>query len=736
MLLFPNPYGNYSSTVCAWIKELGLEKEETTLHYLTRVREEFRVCFFSLFICLVFAFAANADENTREGALEELVIAAPIPEFKTNIGKYPGTLTVPNNFEAKKIIQRTPGGVYVVGSEVFEDKFSLNFQDTVSHVPGVFATKRFAEEVRISIRGSGLERSFHQKGLTGFQDGVPFGAADGSGDFQEIDTLTLQRIEIHKGGNAMQFGSTTLGGSINMIQKTGHSHPGYQLRFEMGSDDTFRGNMQSGKIFEDGSDLFVSLTGATSDGFREHADQQNIKFNANTGIKLSSQAETRFYFSANQIDLELPGSVTQTQALTDPESARANAITDDQRRDIISYRLSNKTTVDLGDGHKMDVGAFIFYKDLFHPIVSFVGVIDQESINYGLYTQNSGSYDFGEHLNRYQFGVTTHFGDTSAKRWSSNGGKPGTITNNADQAAQNIVVYGENSFFVTPKLSFVTSLQYIWANRDVFDKRTPSDTASSDYESINPKIGFLYKPTEKTQVFANVSRSFEPPDFSNLTQGSTVGFSQLQAQEAWTYEIGTRGERGPIAWDISLYHAELEDELLRFRATGAVTDSTFNAESTVHQGAEIGVGIRLGENLLSSGDSLKMWNAYTYSNFYFENDVNFGDNEIPGQPAHFYNAEVRYDHKDEWFVAMNMLAASKADTDFNNTTTVPGYAIIGAGAGYDVNKNVSLFFEGRNLLNKKYISNFAASATTTGTSNDFYAGDLRRFFGGVRITFD
>lgn len=689
-----------------------------------------------MILCAFTSVTARADEQNQGAVLPEVVIAAPIPEFKTNIGELPGTLTVPNNFEAKKIIQRTPGGVYVVGSEVFEDKYSLNFQDTVSHVPGVFATKRFAEEVRISIRGSGLERSFHQKGLTGFQDGVPFGSADGAGDFQEIDTLALQRIEIHKGGNAMQFGSTTLGGSINMVSKTGHSNPGHQMRFDMGSNDTFRGNIQSGQIFEDGSDMFVSLSGTTSDGFREHADQKNIKFNTNVGIRLSSLAETRFYFSANHIKLELPGSVTRNQAFTDPESARANAKSDDQQRNINSYRFSNKTTVDLEGGHKMDVGAFIFYKDLFHPIVAVVGVIDQESVNYGFFTRNSGSHGLGGRLNRYQFGMTTHFGDTNAKRWSNTAGEAGNNTANADQAAQNIVIYGENSHFVTPKLSFVTSLQYIWANRDIFDKRTPTDTASSDFESVNPKIGLLYKPTEKIQIFGNISRSFEPPDFSNLTQGSTAGFSPLQAQEAWTYEIGTRGEQGVVAWDISLYHAEIKEELLRFRNAGAFTDSTFNAENTVHRGAEIGVGIRLGDDLFTQGDSLKMWNAYTLSDFYFDRDSTFGNNEIPGQPHHFYNAELRYDHKDKWFVAMNILAASKADTDFNNTSTVPGYAIIGTGAGYDVNNYVSLFFEGRNLLSKKYISNFAASATTTGASADFYAGDLRQFFGGVRINFN
>ena len=165
---------------------------EISVLYFVRSKIQFTVL--SLTLILFSSFVVYADERDQGSILPEVVIAAPIPDFGVPAGMLPGTLTIPSNFEAKKKIQRTPGGVYVVGSEVFKEKYSLNFQDTVSHVPGVYATKRFAEEVRISIRGSGLERSFHQKGLTGHQDGVPFGSADGAGDFQEVDTLALQRI--------------------------------------------------------------------------------------------------------------------------------------------------------------------------------------------------------------------------------------------------------------------------------------------------------------------------------------------------------------------------------------------------------------------------------------------------------------------------------------------------------------------------------------------------------------
>ena len=93
------------------------------------------------------------------------------------------------------------------------------------------------------------------------------------GDFQEIDTLALQRIEVFKGGNGLQFGGTSLGGSINMISKTASSQPGYLFRFEVGSDDTVRTGFQTGQIF-DKSDLFLSLSGLKSDEYRDHADQE------------------------------------------------------------------------------------------------------------------------------------------------------------------------------------------------------------------------------------------------------------------------------------------------------------------------------------------------------------------------------------------------------------------------------------------------------------------------------
>ena len=132
-------------------------------------------------------------------------------------------------------VQRTPGGVDVVAADAFEDKVAVSLRDALTFSPGVYTQPRFGQEVRISIRGSGLSRGFHMRGLTLLQDGIPLNLADDNGDFQELDPQVFQHIEVYRGGNALRLGGSTLGGAINAVTPTGRSAPGVELRVDGGS---------------------------------------------------------------------------------------------------------------------------------------------------------------------------------------------------------------------------------------------------------------------------------------------------------------------------------------------------------------------------------------------------------------------------------------------------------------------------------------------------------------------
>ena len=86
-------------------------------------------------------------------------------------------------------LSRTPGAVAVVSAESYAARYAPNLADVLRDVPGVYAQKKWGGDVRLSIRGSGIGNSSHNRGTLLAQDGIPFNEADGFGDFQLIESV-------------------------------------------------------------------------------------------------------------------------------------------------------------------------------------------------------------------------------------------------------------------------------------------------------------------------------------------------------------------------------------------------------------------------------------------------------------------------------------------------------------------------------------------------------------------
>src|SRR6202000_1956293 len=114
----------------------------------------------------------------------------------------------------------------------------------------------------------GLSRGFHVRGIDLLQNGIPYNVADGTGDFHEIDPLLASHMEIYKGGDSLQYGSSSLGGAINIVSPTAYNAPTPNLlRIEGGSYGTLRAHEEVSRIFGP-ADMFVALTTSKSDGWR------------------------------------------------------------------------------------------------------------------------------------------------------------------------------------------------------------------------------------------------------------------------------------------------------------------------------------------------------------------------------------------------------------------------------------------------------------------------------------
>lgn len=117
------------------------------------------------------------------------------------------------------------------------------------------------------------------------------------------------------------------------------------------------------------------------------------------------------------------------------------------------------------------------------------------------------------------------------------------------------------------------------------------------------------------QVFGNISRSAEVPTFDANKFTSPVT-SNADAQTATTYEIGTRGRRPNITWDLALYRAEIRNELQCLRTSPYGLCTVVNADRTVHQGVEAGLGVAFLKSAFVQENRFWFNLAYAYNDFF------------------------------------------------------------------------------------------------------------------------
>ncbi|MDX2308162.1 MAG: TonB-dependent receptor [Hyphomicrobium sp.] len=649
-------------------------------------------------------------------------------------GTRSGSLGVPTAAEARAEIERTPGGVDVVdGDEYQSNTPAVTIKDALDYVPGVFVQPKWGEDSRLSIRGSGLSRNFHLRGLQLYMDGIPINTADGFGDFQEIDPSAYRYIEVFKGGNALRFGSNSLGGAINFVMPTGYDAALFGGRVDVGSFGFRKVSASSGAV-SGAADYFISGTWQEQDGFRDHSDGESVRGTMNIGYRLTDDIETRFYLNANSIDQRIPGSVTKEQALTDPTTAQGINVLNDWQRNVDSVRVANKTTFRIAPGSFVEFGGFYVDRHLMHPIFLW---LDYQYEDYGGFARVTADTEVAGFRNRLVAGGNVHNGEVDSRLYGIGpGAARGPLFVRTIDSSENVSAYIENSFYVMPQIALVAGTQFLHAVRDRSNVQGDA-SGESEFDLWSPKAGVLWDVTPTAQVFANVSRSAEVPSFGENTPIFGQPFN-AKAQRATTYEIGTRGRTEDFTWDLALYRADIDDELLCM-APFPVADFCIvaNADETIHQGIEAGIGAAIFKGLMVGGsESDKVWlnAAYTFSDFRYDDDALFGNNEIPGAPRHFLRAEVLYKHPSGVYFGPNVEWVPDAYyIDSANTLDTEAYAIWGAKLGYETEK-FAAYVEGRNLADEAYIASTGITNVADPDRSAFFEpGNGRAVYGGVQV---
>ena len=655
---------------------------------------------------LLLSGAAQADEQTTTGSTE--------PQLQTVTVK--GQQATPAE-TAKTKLDQVPGGTSIVDSEQVSKGRTATLQDTLAYQPGVFVQSTGGNDAaKISIRGSGANTSpgYFREGIKFLFNGLPITGPGGT-PYEFLNGSGVNYTEILRGANAFQYGALSLGGAINFVNQTGYTAPGLRLRAEAGSYGYNKQSASFGGV-EGNFDYYINADNYRSDGFRDYSLSKSQGVVANFGYTFSPKLETQLMLRYRDEYHNDPSATTLDQVKHHSDRASATAASSGAgSRRPGSVWAGSKTTYTFDDDATLSVGlAYYEYAHnnspnspsnpsfwTWHDLSAVINY-DRTDQWFGHESRSSIAFTSTEHLKGE---VDSAFANKQTRKrvdYGSSFDHVFSLGNDLELVDDLWLTTGVSAINVRRHANVKESLV---ANTTAF----PTDVTYDNW-SLAPRIGVRYQFNPDLQVFANVSRSVDPPaSWEYSGSGPTAPYVRpLVEQKANTVEVGIKGSAGIFDGSLALYRSWVKDELLNVQLIGATPTAAavtgaFNATPTIHQGVEAGLNTRLWDN--DSGEQVSLRQVYTYNDFYYRHDPTFGDNQLPGIPKHVYQGEVQYEHPSGFYTGVNVQSASRTAVDYANSFYAPSYTIFGANVGYETpNKDWKVSLDLKNLANKKYVT--------------------------------
>jgi len=631
----------------------------------------------------------------------------------------------------QSLLSRYAGAATILEPGDFNLSRGSYLSDYIRFVPGVLITSaQGSEDTQISIRGSGNLENDTIAGTELVVDGIPINQADGEAYLQDLDLNSVKFAEVYRGADAFRFGGVTLGGSMNFITYTGRDLPSpFNIRLSGGSFGLTEQSFQAGRA-SGPWDFYLSGIDHTLEGFRDWSQEDYQKLAASIGYRFNDSVQNRFYLFLGRLDQNNPSSLTKDEMNANPQQTEPESVQEKWNTHWTYLRLMDRFLIQ-GADWTLQVGAYWNYRQ-FQERQEF----DEDT---PLGTQKFWSDDFGGEIaftatgdllnqhNRFTAGFVPTIELESDSWYANTNGSNGPLLEADWTAATNFTLYAENQHYVWGRLSILTGLQAVAVGRKFVSPQMGNH--DEKFYALNPKLGVAYEWADHNIAYLNFSRSFQPPSFDESLAVTDTGqmFNSLEAQKAWTIEIGSRGDLGPLRWDLAFYHSWLRDELLNLDNAQGVPLGTVNAPRTMHQGVEAEV-----ETHFTS--KLKLSQAFVWNNFQFVHNAAYGTNTIAGQPIYLYKAELRYELTNGLYVAPNVeWNMANYPVDEANTLWADPYYVLGVRAGYKSPKGFEVFLEAKNLTNKTYAASVEAIADARqSTDNDsFNPANGRAFYGGI-----
>jgi len=583
-------------------------------------------------------------------------------------------------------IKKVAASSYVLDQQIFSEKNLKQIDDALRYVLGVTMTAD-----QLSIRGSsGYSRGAGTRVLV-TMDGIPIYSPD-AGDivWELIPVSEIGRVEIIKGSASSLYGSSAIGGVVNILSKEISSNPVTYIKLQGGiysnpshkewkwTNKTLSFNSQTvshsrsmGKL-----SLSVSLTRFEDYSYRQNDFQlrfagflkANYHFSKSTSLALLGTGYTR--------DKETFNYWQNIGRALSPPSEDLGQTTD-----------SDRTIVGLTLNH-------IFNKDF---SVSFIPSAyisywkdDSESSN------NSDSKLYRSEL-RTNYNISKELKLVSGTEVQSS-----KVSSNifGRRTSYGVGVYTQSDYKATEGLNLSLGVRY--------DFNQLEELESS--QSLSPKFGFTYQLNSGTILRGLFAKGFRAPSLaeaftSTTTSGITVKPNpNIKSETSYSMEVGVNHIFNEnISIDLSLFNNEYYDMIEPGFDPNDGEVFFDNVTRARIQGVDVAGIIMLLTNF-------RLNLGYTYL---WARDIN-EDRTLNYRPKHTFLFGLNY-NRSIYEIGVDLRYLSRVeniDYEFVELGIVPDgdkrveIIVIDANAGISLFKHnipIKLFLRANNLLNYNYV---------------------------------
>ncbi len=453
-------------------------------------------------------------------------------------------LVTAGRYEQK--LQDIPASVGSISRQEIQSRNTITIDKALQYVPGLNLNQS-----QLNIRGStGYSRGVGSRVIM-LVDGMPYL----TGDTQEMIFSALQmnqieRIEIVKGAGSALYGSSAMGGVVNIITKDITAEPQGNLKFYGGfySEPYYpQWKWSDQRKYMKGLSINYSAKSGMLGYMLAANTDQDDSYKQNDWYK-RYQAGGKLQFTLSPYQRLMIGGNYMTQKrgnfLYWKDLAHALIPPDDQVDDRVKstrYHL-NAAYQQVLDNHRFYSAKVIWFNNHFEDTIE--GSANQQGNNSTSDFLNAEfQYNWQYNTQQWIGGLALTYNQVQANLFGDQSGR-GAACFIQDEVRWN------HAFSTTVGLRF-----------DYFDV----DSLSVEYK-LNPKLGLVYKPWPGTALRSSVGSSFRAPSIAEaFTSTSASGLKvipnlNLDPEESWSCELGLNQFMGHhLFFDLALFYSRIWD---------------------------------------------------------------------------------------------------------------------------------------------------------------------------------